>query len=205
MSMPNMNLKMDVRKWTWPGYLTFGKASTSKGAKSSKSLGDEAAGIDPTPQEEVNSTTNVSVEADTHSLEDPITSDAVDSMQDEPQNVASSDAESRLPSRITSDDPALIMKENTEPTEDISELGQDISPPQEAETSSLSPSLPSGSIPSSPKSESTEIPPIPPLVLSRTYVHLADAEAPWMTTKRRLFYLTASITHFLSVIQVLTC
>ncbi len=28
--MPTINMNMDMRKWNWPGYLTFGKGGSSK-------------------------------------------------------------------------------------------------------------------------------------------------------------------------------
>lgn len=30
LGMPSMNVKMDMRKWNWPGYLTFGKGNSTK-------------------------------------------------------------------------------------------------------------------------------------------------------------------------------
>lgn len=100
MTMPNVNLNMDVRKWTWPGYLTFGKTS-GKVAKPSKSLGDEKATPDPSPAVEppegIDRQVNVSVDA--QSLEEAMSSDGVVSSQDDRiQAIASPETDSSVPS-----------------------------------------------------------------------------------------------------------
>jgi hypothetical protein len=189
MTIPNMNLKMDIRKWSWPGYLTFGRTTAGKDAQTATTTSEEILEPESTPraQEETGeSKVNVSVEVDTRSLEEAMTSDTV---------VGSSEAGSSFPSSGPLESLLLDVKEGIELVQETLEVEQDVDSSQLGETSSLlSPSLHSDaglSSPSPPRPEFPEQLAIPRHVLSRTYVHLADGEAPWLTTKRRMFHLTA--------------
>ncbi|KJA28021.1 hypothetical protein HYPSUDRAFT_34294 [Hypholoma sublateritium FD-334 SS-4] len=77
-NMPTINMNMDMRKWNWPGYLTFGKGSSSKNAL-------EKDPKDKTEQPPAEATTSaprtelrqVEVDFNAEALEDAISSDSM--------------------------------------------------------------------------------------------------------------------------------
>jgi len=76
--MPPVNMNMDVRKWSWPGVLTFGRNQRKKLPELPKDEeGLERKG-EESPKEagDIEDTQAVSVKVDTSSLEDAMTSDA---------------------------------------------------------------------------------------------------------------------------------
>lgn len=82
-NMPTINMNMDMRKWNWPGYLTFGKPSPSK-----SSSGSNAAEKKEEPQEEVSDfraeLRQVEVAVNTEDLEDAISSDSMSMISKDP-------------------------------------------------------------------------------------------------------------------------
>lgn len=50
LAMPTMNMKMDVRKWGWPGYLSFGMGGTGHGNKPPETDVSRGRPPDPRPQ-----------------------------------------------------------------------------------------------------------------------------------------------------------
>lgn len=76
--MPTINMNMDMRKWNWPGYLTFGKGGSSKNA-SEKDLKDK---MEQPPAEASTSAPRielrqVEVDFNAEALEDAISSDSM--------------------------------------------------------------------------------------------------------------------------------
>lgn len=77
MSMPNVNMGMDVSKWSWPGVLKFGKGQGKKQPEEPKSEEVKKPEVHPESQKEGERSENVdSVNVDTSSLEDAMASDA---------------------------------------------------------------------------------------------------------------------------------
>lgn len=68
----NMNVNMDMRKWNWPGYLTFGKSGVKAPNSLEYPVSIEKPQISQGIQEEPS---GVEVEVDTSALEDAISSD----------------------------------------------------------------------------------------------------------------------------------
>lgn len=201
MAMPSVNLNMDVRKWTWPGYLTFGKTA-GKGAKQSKSVGDEKMPVvEPTPPEQppqdADSKVNLSVEVDTQSLEEAMSSNGVIPSQEEPvQTIASPESEPALPSSI--DTLQNSDSSDHEKPDDILDHPLLKEPDTEEDTTSVDEveeAFPPSPVISRPASPEIVAEPLP--ILSRTFVHISEARSPLLTRKRRMFYLTAS-TFFVS-------
>src|SRR5258707_7014406 len=85
LGMPSMNVKMDMRKWNWPGYLSFGKGGSPKPSienLTSISIDAEKEKVkDPIHKEQELSQVEVPVNAD--ALHDAIASDSISISQDQ--------------------------------------------------------------------------------------------------------------------------
>jgi len=85
LGMPSMNVKMDMRKWNWPGYLSFGKGGSTKPSienLTSISVDAEKEKVkDPIHKEQEPSQVEVPVNAD--ALHDAIASDSISILQDQ--------------------------------------------------------------------------------------------------------------------------
>ncbi|KAF8966338.1 hypothetical protein BDZ97DRAFT_1809094 [Flammula alnicola] len=80
LGMPAINMNMDMRKWNWPGYLTFGKGNSSKSSpdQSSTSTSEEKKEEPlPAPDTIPREPSQVEVEVNTEALEDAIASDSL--------------------------------------------------------------------------------------------------------------------------------
>jgi hypothetical protein len=75
--MPAVNVNMDVRKWSWPGVLTFGRNQGKKTHEPPKDEeGPESKGEEiPKEAGDIEDTQAMSVKVDTSSLEDAMASD----------------------------------------------------------------------------------------------------------------------------------
>ena len=73
LGMPSMNVKMDMRKWNWPGYLTFGKGSSTK--PSIENLASLAE--DEKDKEGGNTLSSIHKEQEVNQVEVPVNPDAL--------------------------------------------------------------------------------------------------------------------------------
>jgi hypothetical protein len=167
LGMPAMNVNMDVRKWNWHGYLTFGRGSLSK-PNISHSLENKQ--MPP-----FNSGDGEEVQVDASALEDALSSGSR----------SISTASDGGGTDLTPSDPYLSNDTNG-----------NVSPPKDDDlllspTSPLSPSL----VPDTAE-EPAAIPSPPPFSEFLTVgVHLAPPSNPTGTKRRRVHYHIAS--HFI--------
>lgn len=208
--MPAVHLNMDMRnlKWSWPGYLTFGKNSKDKEKQRNAKVGsdeqkyeqelevkpdegkergvpsDEAVvpGSHPPMEEEK----VVEVEVDTVSLADAM----------ESQNIHRGSSNECSPGAGTPSDvpqsPATKANKPV-PEEDTTPAVIRPVPVYQEETEGMSQSPVSPKTPTSGPEElqpTISEPALPPATFSQTLVHLAPGEDPLRTTKRKLYYLT---------------
>lgn len=212
--MPAVNLNMDMRnlKWTWPGYLSFGKNSKDKGKqKKAKSGGDERkSDAEPeskpdTGEEGTSSGTSVT-DGDVPGSDPPnegekigaeVEVDAVslaEAIESENRHGGSSGEDSPGTSTPSEEHPSPaartirpISDEDTTPTM-VQEV--DTAPMSCNETSDQPSSI------RSPSPGPEELPPNiseplpPPVTFSQTPVHLAPPGYPLQTAKRKVYYLT---------------
>lgn len=206
---------MDVRKWTWPGYLTFGKPGGGKGAD------EEVPNQEPRLKEpqadagnDVSKLTVDSLQIDTESLHDAMSSIAIPVGEDAPQADSIETIPSLIPSPHTPlDDNLLATTTDGTPhlSADISSNTVDegshdtlsnehkdshvsSSPSSSIPSSPPSPALPNTSpspmIPASPSSSyGTLSPPAPTPSLSSIFVYLASPNQPQKTMRQQVFYL----------------
>ncbi|EDR14001.1 uncharacterized protein LACBIDRAFT_305341 [Laccaria bicolor S238N-H82] len=163
LGMPAMNVNMDVRKWNWPGYLTFGRGSSSK---PNISLSLETKQIPPS-YDSGNKPNGEEVQVDTTALEDAMSSSTR--------------------SIFTTSDGGGTDLTPSDPSPN--DTNKDVSPPEDDDlpaspTSSSSPSLVSDT------SEEPAVMPSPPpfsdfLIVG---VHLAPPSNPTATKRRRVHY-----------------
>ena len=213
--MPAVNLNVDVRnlKWSWPGYLTFGKNSKDKEKqKNASPVTDErnpdlkqepkpdagGEGRDPSgapvadgdvpgsgpPKEEEK--VGVEVEVDTVSLADAI----------ESENIHRGSSNEHLPGTSTpSETPPSPATRTIVPDDDATptavQQANPVPAPRGVDEMSRQPTSASPPLPSPEELPPTiSEPPLPPITFSQTLVHLAPPGHPLRTTKRRLYYLT---------------
>ena len=215
--MPTVTLNVDVRnmRWSWPGYLTFGKNSKDKEKRKNTKVpvdqqkpdpkpepgldvgGEGVAPSDtPTAEDGIPSSdlpkeekVEVEVEVDTVSLADAMEEGDPGESSNKRSPGASTPNEGPLPPAIGT--VGLASDENTtpavvQPTDPVPVFREGVDKVSQ-EPDSISPPL------SSPEEElpPTISEPLPPLVeFSQTPVHLAPPGHPLRTTKRRLYYLT---------------
>lgn len=211
MNMPDMNLgmnmNMDVRKWSWPGVLTFGKGH---GKKASKQEGVETVEATntmvETNAEEQSETQGVpAINVDTNSLEDAMASDA-----------RSIIAASAVSSVISETDPPAISVSEVGAAYD-GNLGEENSGHISIETSQVlaseatptnsrirAPSLKSklSSIALTTSSHKEDMSrtssqkslPAPALEFSITIIHLPSNDKLLATERRKLFHLRVSVS-----------
>ena len=221
--MPAVTLNVDVRnmKWNWPGYLTFGKNSKDKEKqKGAEAVVDEQKSdseLEPKPDPRGEGGTSsdvpltegdipgssplkegekveVEVEVDTLSLADAMESEAGhgrNSNAPSPGAGAPSEIHPLLPVRVIGplpdDDitPTAALPPDPDP---VPREGDNETSQQPASTGSHSPSSVEELYPA------TSEPPPQLVAFSQTLVHLAPAEHPFRTTKRRLYYLTVCLS-----------
>ena len=212
--MPAVNLNMDMRnlKWTWPGYLTFGKNSKDKGKqKKAKSRGDEwKPGAEPeskpdTGEEGTSPDTSVT-DSDVPSSDPPnegekigveVEVDAVslaEAMESENRHEGSSGEHSpgtSTPSEAHPSPAARTIRPTSD--EDVTPtVVQDVdgAPMSCDETSHQSSPIrfPSPGPEELPANIPEALP--PPVTFSQTPVHLAPPGHPLQTAKQKVYYLT---------------
>ena len=177
LGMPAMNVNMDVRKWNWPGYLTFGKGSLSK---PNISLSPEIKQIPPS-YNSGNKPNGEEVQVDVSALEDAMSSS------------------SRSISTTSDGSGKDLIPPDPYPPNDTN---GNVLPPKDDDlllspTSPLSPSLASDA-----SEEPAALPPPPPFSeFLAVGVHLAPPSDPTATKRRRIHYHIAS--HFLLKVSTL--
>jgi len=216
--MPAVNLNVDVRnlKWSWPGYLTFGKNSKDKEKqKNAKPVMDErnpnlqqeskpdaggegrdtsgtpvtdgdSPGSGPPKEEEK---VGVEVEVDTVSLADAMESESAHRGNSD-EHLPGTGTPSETPPSPATRTIGPVPDDDATPT-----AAQPANPvPAPRGASDMSQQSTSTSPPSSSHEEgllpTISEPPPPPITFSQTLVHLAPLGHPLRTTKRRLYYLT---------------
>ncbi|TFK39855.1 hypothetical protein BDQ12DRAFT_681350 [Crucibulum laeve] len=99
MGIPNMNVNMDMRKWNWPGYLTFGRAS---GKNPPNLLAPESEKKASPTEEATPQQSAIEVQVDRSALEEAMSSDSISvtsskaltEAEDQSEDVAKADSPS---------------------------------------------------------------------------------------------------------------
>lgn len=174
LGIPSTNGSMDVRKWNWPGYLSFGRGSTKRSTLEESKLTAALPATDNKPDTSQSATTEA-LDVDKHALEDAISenislaaSNIAKELVVEPLDAAHSSAKSNGVD--------LSMDLQDEEVKSSPAVGdtQANHLPAEADTVSLA-------------SSTTSSEPPPP-VFSFTTVYLADPENPLTTQERKIYY-----------------
>lgn len=213
--MPAVNLNMDVRnlKWSWPGYLTFGKNSKDKGKQknpkataderepdteleskpdtggeggpsSDGSVADDDVPNSDSPKEEEK--VGVEVEVDAVSLADAMGSE---------NSYGRSSSELSLGAGTPSEVPPSPATKTIGPISEDDATPATVQPAEPVPAFRGANEMSEHSISTSPPPLSPEeLPPViseplQPVTFSQTTVHLAPPGHPLRTTKRRLYYL----------------
>lgn len=174
-----MNVNMDVRKWSWPGYLSFGKASSRKPIEEQwkrNYVPDKREVEKPKLAETDGPVNSVSVEVDRAALEDAISSDnssVLGTLTEASATSTRSEGECTPPAPPTSRPPSIPESESSHigapAGSDPSSSASSVSEPTEASLSDPTPEF------------------------SSTTVHLGDPENPSITRRRKILYLVASV------------
>ena len=166
LGMPAMNVNIDVRKWNWPGYLTFGRGSSSK---PNTSLALENKQVPPS-YNSGNKPDGEDAQVDASALEDAISSSS--------RSISTA-----------SDGGSIDL--TPYPSNDTN---GNVSPPKDDDrlpsTSPLSPSL----VPNTSEEPAVMLSPPPFSEFLTIGVHLAPPSSPTATKRRRVRYHIAS--HF---------
>ena len=198
---------MDVRKWSWPGYLTFNKgmgippktASQDElvdDKKSSEETPDGAAVADGVVGEPIspNYETVLRGEVDRESLHEAISTDGREVLH-ETAPLREEDAPAPAPAPAPAVDSTSQPEEATalsgielQAISDYSQDDQDPSPPASPSTPVVHPSSP----PSLSSSQSTLPVPVPAPSFRSFSLHFPPHDDPLVTVPRRVFYITVS-------------
>ncbi|KAF9460520.1 hypothetical protein BDZ94DRAFT_1265778 [Collybia nuda] len=159
----SVGVEMDVRKWNWPGYLTFGRGSNRRSGPEDK--GKLSTSVDqPGPEDSRTTVANV----DTSALEDAMSSDNKSVLSSAISN--GSQAESRESGDISG---------STSPTGDESEFPKQLQSPVNVDLASLTPTT----------SPLEEISRPYSVRFASTTVHLSDPETPLLTLRQKVYYI----------------
>jgi hypothetical protein len=184
---------MDVRKWSWPGYLSFGRGSSKRPTLEESK---RSAAPDEKPDTSQPATTDV-VEVDKHALEDAISENISLAASDTSEVAVEPQYASHLPAQSNGVDlPADTQDEEVEPAPVVDDTqANTIS----AAADAVSPTL---SVTSLAVSSESSPPETPGPEFSFTTIYLADPENPLLTRRRRVYYTLVSlfiIGHFRSL------
>ncbi|KAJ7464604.1 hypothetical protein FB451DRAFT_1139020 [Mycena latifolia] len=159
----DLNVKMDMPKWNWPGYLTFGKGAKRPPELLAVTPMNEDKGIPSEPQETPGLERTVDFEVDRSALEDAMFSERIPVPIEKSADAADG--------RSLSD--TIVPHKETEPADGSSTSlnagAPDVAPVEEP------------ALPVTPEPE--------PIEFSSTTVHLSSPEDPQATRRRRLYYL----------------
>jgi hypothetical protein len=183
LGIPSTNGGMDMRKWNWPGYFSFGRGSSKRPTLESKRI--------PLPDEKPDaSEPATAVEVDKHALEDAISENISIAAANTPKEVAvePEDAPHLSAQSNGIDLPKDSQNEDMEPLPAVGDA-QANHIPAEADTVSLALSTSSSVV--SPEPSPMEM---PGPEFSFTNVYLADPENPLVTRRRRIYYTLVSVS-----------
>lgn len=176
--MPVANMNMDMRKWNWPGYLTFGKGN------SHKPLGERPSSPKEKPEISANTdvTSQTEVQVNRDALEDAISSDSMSLASGGRNGSAKGDAKVEKPLSVKESD---LAPDNEQPSPEANQVVLE---------STKSPSVTFSDRLDAPRPIS------PPLLpeFSMTKVHLAPFQDPTNTRRVAIHYHIVSLTilHF---------
>ncbi|TCD71860.1 hypothetical protein EIP91_003203 [Steccherinum ochraceum] len=223
--MPGMNIDMKHLKWSWPGYLTFGKSKSSSPSIPTTPVATDV--VSPQPQaitkpslsteikadEDIKDTPQLvapAVDVDTESLQDAISSEHPHSTRTTPPSLPSiepSPASIPLP---LDDDLAFPASEEQQDRESNKsspdqtpaspQEEQTVDDPQDNEPSSEQQQI--ETLPVEAADSGPHIPTTPPLLYLPTTVHLATEDAPTMTRKMKVWHVTRNATTFALVVDL---
>jgi hypothetical protein len=174
LGMPVGNMNMDMRKWNWPGYLTFGKGN------SHKPLGERPS--DPKEKPEItgnsDATSQIEVQVNRDALEEAISCDSMSLASGGRNGSAKGDASVEKPPSVSESDSA---PDNEQPSPEANQVVLE---------STKSPSVTFSDPPDAPRPTS------PPLLpeFSMTKVHLAPFQDPTNTRRVAIHYHIVSLT-----------
>ena len=195
---------MDVRKWSWPGYLTFHKGVPPKTMTQDEPI-DKEKGPEGKPDEEVaadgaagetvppHPETGLRGEIDRESLHEAMATDGREPLhenspsQEENASTTADDLTSQSEAAVTVEDVTLPT------TSDNSQDEQDPSPPASPSTPIIHPPD-STSSPSPSSSQGTLPVPVPPPSFRSFSLHLSPHEDPLAVVPTRVLYITVSET-----------
>lgn len=172
-----MNVDMDIRKWNWPGYLTFGRGTSKRpGLDDNKKL--------PTAASELESgdARSTIVEVDTDALEDAISSDNT--------SITSSSTPSDGPVVHEATDVISGPKDDQVAAENSNETEQPPINIEQLQTSiNVDPVSPTSSTPPSGLGSPSQT---PSLQFASTTVYLSDPDNPLLTLRQKVYYVLVS-------------
>jgi hypothetical protein len=199
---------MDVRKWSWPGYLTFHKGVPPKTVSQDEPVdGKKSPGEKPDGEVAADSVAGESVpphpetglpgEVDRESLHEAMSTCGRElfrenaPLQEENAPAAADDSTSQPEAAIAVEEVTLPT---TTTTSDYSQDEQDPSPPVSPSTPIIH--LPDLTSPPSPSSSQSTLPvPVPPPSFRSFSLHFSPQEDPLATVPSRVLYITVS-EHF---------
>ena len=173
LGMPVVNMNMDMRKWNWPGYLTFGKGN------SPKPLGERPSDPKEKPEIAANDVTSqIEVQVNRDALEDAISCDSMSLTSKGGSGSAKGDAGVEKPPSVNESDTA---PDDEQPSPEANHAVLE-------STKSLSVTF--SDRPAAPRPTS------PPLLpeFSMTKVHLAPFQDPTNTRRVAIHYHIVSLT-----------
>jgi hypothetical protein len=199
---------MDVRKWNWPGYLTFSKGTLRKARvqeqqpagvekeseeKPGETVAPAAAAEDNIVGEPVPPSPRARIqgEVDRDSLHEAMSTDGIKTHHDEEavgeENASPTDSASASQmGEITTDIDVTLLSVNPSPQDEL-----DQSPPASPSTPVVHP--PNLILPPSPSSSQGTLPiPVPPPTFRLFSLHFSLHNEPLATAQRRVLYITVS-------------
>ncbi|KAJ7698968.1 hypothetical protein B0H17DRAFT_1257950 [Mycena rosella] len=173
----DLNVKMDMPKWNWPGYLTFGKGGKRPPDLLAVTPMNENRG---SPQETPGFERTMNFEVDRSALEDAMHSERIPLPRANTADAADGHSISETIVPRKEDDPADGSGAPAEAAAPEAQADVSDEPAHEPEA----PVTPEPALPNTPEPEPAEF--------SATTVHLAPVEDPQATRRRRLYYLVVS-------------
>jgi hypothetical protein len=183
LGIPSQNGGMDVRKWTWPGYLSFGRGSNKKRileeSKTVAAVPDEKSDPDQPPL-------TTDIEVDNSALEDAISENIPIAASDAFQGESVEPPRDELYPQAQPNGVVELRDDRTEATPAFADA--EVSPvaPNDANSLALSSS-------SSAASPEPSLPETPGPEFSFTTVYLAGAENPLATGQRKVYYTLVGV------------
>jgi hypothetical protein len=193
---------MDVRKWSWPGYLTFNKGIPPKTASQDEpvdekknseeapdgAVADGVAGEPVSPSHE----TGLRGEVDRESLHEAISTDGRELFETAPlreENAPATEVDSASQAEEATTAPADVGLQTASDDSQDEQDEQDPSPPASPSTPIIHPPSP----PSLSSSQSTiPVPPVPMPSFQSFSLHFPPHDDPLVTVPRRVLYITVS-------------